>query len=58
MEFAGEKYAMVVMKVMIAHLVRQFEFKSTIKMNDLKLSMDINIRLLNGHMVQALKRLI
>lgn len=52
----GEKYAMVVMKVMIAHLFRCYRFTTHLKMADLKMRLDINVRLLTKHMVEIHQR--
>lgn len=52
----GEKYAMIVMKVMIAHLFRSYRFTTHLKMMDLKMRLDINVRLLNRHMVKIHRR--
>lgn len=52
----GEKYAMVVMKVMIGQLFRDHRFSTSLRMADLKMRLDINVRLLNKHMVQMHRR--
>lgn len=54
--FSGSKYAMIVMKSIAANLLRNFHFTTPLKMIDLKVRLDINIFLENGHMVQAYHR--
>lgn len=49
----GEKYAMVVMKVMLTHILRNFRITTNLKMSDLRVRMDINIFLIGGHMIQV-----
>lgn len=52
----GVKYAMVVMKLILAHILRHFRVTTPLKMSDLKVRMDINIFLINGHLIQVHKR--
>ncbi|XP_049287424.1 cytochrome P450 4C1-like isoform X2 [Anopheles funestus] len=47
----GIRYAWLSMKIMIAHLVRNYRFKTTLKMEDLLLKFAIVLRITNGCLV-------
>lgn len=49
----GQKYAMAVMKVMLAHILRHFRLTTKLKIEELRVRMDINIFLIGGHQVQV-----
>lgn len=52
----GSKYAMVVMKTVLTYILRNFRVTTKLKLEELEVRMDINIFLLNGHMVQIENR--
>lgn len=41
------------MKVMLTHILRNFRITTALRMEDLRVRMDINIFLIGGHMVQV-----
>lgn len=49
----GEKYAMTVMKVVLTHILRNFRVTTQLKMEELRVRMDINIHLIGGHQMQV-----
>ncbi|XP_067212353.1 cytochrome P450 4C1-like isoform X2 [Linepithema humile] len=54
----GQKYAMISMKIVLATLIRTFEFKvnKNIKINDIKLNMDISLCTIDPLKVKIKKR--
>lgn len=44
---------MAVMKVILAHILRNFRLTTDLKMEELRVRMDINIFLIGGHQVQV-----
>uniref|UniRef100_A0A182VPE8 Uncharacterized protein n=2 Tax=Anopheles merus TaxID=30066 RepID=A0A182VPE8_ANOME len=47
----GIRYAWLSMKILIAHLVRNYRFKTTLKMEDLEIKFAIILRIMNGCLV-------
>lgn len=54
--FAAYKYAMTLNKLMIARVVRNYRFSTKLKMEELQIRFNVNIRLLNNHMVSIHNR--
>lgn len=50
--FKGQKYAITVMKLLLAHILRHYRVTTHLKLEELEVRMDINIFLINGHMMQ------
>lgn len=50
------KYAMVVLKVIIVHLFREYRYSTHLKPEELKVRMNVNSKLLNNHMVKIHRR--
>lgn len=44
---------MTVMKVMLTHILRNFRITTDLKMEELRVRMDINIFLIGGHQIQV-----
>lgn len=47
----GFKYAMISMKVAVAHVIRNLRFSTELKLADLRLEIDITLKLVNKHLV-------
>lgn len=47
---------MIVMKSIIARILQHYRLETDLKLEELKIRMDINIFLLNGHMVKLYHR--
>lgn len=47
---------MVVLKTVLVHILRNFSVTTELKLEELEVRMDINIFLLNGHMVKIENR--
>lgn len=52
----GFKQAMLSLKVMLATLIRHYKFSTSLKMEDLRLKIDITMKLTNKHMVSIQRR--
>lgn len=52
----GFKYALMSMKIAVAHLIRNFHFTTDLKLEDLRLQIDITLKLINKHLVRAKER--
>lgn len=52
----GFQYAMFSMKVMLSALLRQYRFSSNLKMADLDMRCELNLKLNNKHMVKIERR--
>ncbi|XP_052870330.1 cytochrome P450 4C1-like [Anopheles cruzii] len=52
----GIRYAWLSMKILIAHLVRNYRFKTSLKMEDLTLNFAIILRIMNGCLVSIEER--
>lgn len=52
----GMKYAMYSMKVLMAHLLKNFEFSTTLKMDELHLKNELVLKLVNKHMISVKRR--
>lgn len=50
------KYAMTLNKLMIARIFRNFGFSTKLKMEELRIRFNVNVRLLNNHMVSIYNR--
>lgn len=53
---AAYKYAQVITRAMIFHLFRQHRYSSKLRMDELKIEFNVNVRLLNNHMVSVHRR--
>jgi hypothetical protein len=53
---AGKRYAMISLKIMLADLLRNYKFTTTLKMNQLEFGLAISIKLMNKHWVQIERR--
>lgn len=53
---AAYKYAQVVTRAMVFHLFRHHRYSSTLRMEDLRIEFNVNVRLLNNHMVSVHSR--
>ena len=47
---------MIVMKLVLGDVLRNYRFTTKLKLSELKVRMDINIFLLNRHLVQVHRR--
>lgn len=54
--FAAYKYAQVVSRAMLFHLFRHYRFSSKLRMDELRIEFNVNVRLLNNHMVSVHRR--
>lgn len=52
----GYKYAMMSMKVILAHLYRNFKFSTTLKLEDITFEYMIMMRVIPGYFVSVEKR--
>lgn len=52
----GMRYAYISMKIMIANLLRQYEFSTNLKMEDITTKFEITMKLVCGDMVKVVKR--
>lgn len=52
----GYKYAMVIVKLAIARLVQSFNFTTSLRKQDIRYSVDINVRFLMQHLVEVQRR--
>lgn len=53
----GSKYAIMSMKIILINLIRNYEFKTDLKYEDLRVSFDITLKLVNTFLVSVKKRL-
>lgn len=54
--FSSSRYAMMFLKTILVKLVREFEFTTDLKYEELKYSVHISLKLLNKHMVKVKRR--
>lgn len=47
---SGYRYAMIALKILLLHLLKQYRFKTTYKYEDLKFRTDINLKLVTKHL--------
>jgi cytochrome P450 family 313 len=52
----GWKYAMMMMKTVLAYSLRKYKFTTELKESDFRFQIDITMRLINKHLVKAEKR--
>lgn len=52
----GLRYAMMFLKTILVKLLREYEFSTALKFEELKYSVHISLKLLNKHMVQVKRR--
>lgn len=48
---------MMSMKIAVAHAIRNFQFTTELKLEELRLEIDITLKLVNKHLVSATERL-
>lgn len=47
---------MMSMKIAVAHAIRNFQFTTELKLEELRLEIDITLKLVNKHLVSATER--
>lgn len=52
----GSKQAMISLKIMLATLIKTYKFSTDMKMEDIRLKIDITIDIANKHMVSIQER--
>ncbi|KXJ83621.1 hypothetical protein RP20_CCG003848 [Aedes albopictus] len=52
----GYKYGLISMKIMLCHLLRAYQFRSPLKMDQLQLKMSITLKIANRHLVTVERR--
>lgn len=53
----GYTYAIYTMKLVLAHIIRNYRLSTRLQMADLKIRLSISYRLLNKHMIQLHERI-
>lgn len=48
---------MMSMKIAVAHTIRNFRFTTDLKLEELRLEIDITLKLVNKHLVRATERI-
>lgn len=52
----GYSYAIYTMKLVAAHILRNYRLSTPLKLHELKVKLSVSFRLLNKHMIQVQKR--
>lgn len=54
--FTGYSYAIYTMKLVAAHILRNYRLSSPLKLHELKVKLSVSFRLVNKHLIQVHKR--
>lgn len=55
--FLGYQYAMISMKVVLAGILRKYQFTTSLKLSDLEMKFELTLKLTNKHMVGMERRI-
>lgn len=54
--FVGNRYAMIFMKLIVIHYVKNFHFSTSLKYEDVRVKAGITLKLIGNHMVKITRR--
>lgn len=55
--FLGKKFAFISLKVLIASIVRDYEVCTDLKMEDIRLKIEVTLKAVNGYPIRLSKRI-